>query len=142
MFQWYHKAKICYAYLSDVDLLADTNDVPEAFDRSAWWGRSWTLQELIAPPEVVFYGKDWQRLGTKTRHLTQRIAAVTRIEEQLLLGLQHIAYYSVAQRMSWAANRRATRVEVWRTACLESSMSTCPCFTAKAKRLSFASKKK
>jgi hypothetical protein len=111
MFQWYDTAKICYAYLSDVEPAVDTSDVPEAFEDSAWWRRCWTLQELIAPREVVFYGKGWRQLGAKTRNLTGRIAAVTKIEEPLLLGLQHTDYYSVAQRMSWAADRKATRVE-------------------------------
>ncbi|KAI0672216.1 heterokaryon incompatibility protein-domain-containing protein, partial [Trametes maxima] len=55
MYQWYSLADICYVYLSDVH---DNDGSPEppssAFWKSRWHKRGWTLQELIAPKQVVF----------------------------------------------------------------------------------------
>ncbi|KAK0739504.1 heterokaryon incompatibility protein-domain-containing protein [Apiosordaria backusii] len=62
MFRWYHDADRCYAYLSDVN-------VPEgssvAFEKSRWFNRGWTLQELIAPKDVRFYDSQWFYLGSR-----------------------------------------------------------------------------
>jgi hypothetical protein len=30
-----------------------------------WFGRGWTLQELIAPKRLVFFGTDWNFIGSK-----------------------------------------------------------------------------
>lgn len=30
-----------------------------------WFGRGWTLQELIAPKQLVFFGADWNFIGSK-----------------------------------------------------------------------------
>ena len=56
MYQWYKRASICYAYLADVAGGFPTDD--EAFRRSRWFTRGWTLQELVAPPIVEFYAAD------------------------------------------------------------------------------------
>lgn len=47
MYAWYQNADICYAYLSDV---RDS----EEYGESAWFERGWTLQELLAPADVLF----------------------------------------------------------------------------------------
>jgi hypothetical protein len=53
MFHWYRRAKQCYVYLSDVEMLKEVNDAQtfriswvQAFRRSKWFTRGWTLQEL------------------------------------------------------------------------------------------------
>ncbi len=50
MYKYYEKAAECYAYLSDVNVLAD-------FPHSKWFTRGWTLQELIAPQTVTFLSR-------------------------------------------------------------------------------------
>ena len=52
MYQWYSKAHICYAYLSDIRTAwAVNNPSGHGFDRlsyfknSNWFTRGWTLQE-------------------------------------------------------------------------------------------------
>lgn len=84
MFRWYQKASVCYAYLDDVDersMVAPSdnkNGISQAPDDpwddpwagmlgqtwnerelapARWFTRGWTLQELMAPSKVVFYGK-------------------------------------------------------------------------------------
>lgn len=67
------------------------------------------LQELIAPRVVIFYDRQWHRLGTKSK-LRRDIASETGIDAECL---EHgvVDGQSIAQRMSWAAKRHTTREE-------------------------------
>ena len=62
MYDWYNKAAFCYVYLADVDLDGQNR---LAFEKSRWFTRGWTLQELLAPKQVIFFDCMWRRLGTK-----------------------------------------------------------------------------
>lgn len=111
---WYHYAQVCYAYLADVPGGDDHQSEASEFARSRWFTRGWTLQELLAPSRLVFYGKDWREIGTRTSLLT-RILEVTGIHHD---AFHHDAFgtfgqyrFSIAQRMSWAAKRKTTRIE-------------------------------
>ncbi|KAK2755524.1 hypothetical protein FQN54_006464 [Arachnomyces sp. PD_36] len=110
MYSWYGKADICYAYLVDVPTGTDPNEPVSAFVRSRWFTRGFTLQELIAPSEVVFLSKDWVEFGTKTT-LCDSLAQITLIDEDILLHRKPLNWASVARRMSWAAHRQTTRIE-------------------------------
>ncbi|KAF3003092.1 hypothetical protein E8E13_007957 [Curvularia kusanoi] len=103
MYVWYQAARVCYAYLSDV-----TSIEPRL--ESRWFTRGWTLQELIAPAEVVFYNRQWERLGTKL-DLAQTVKDCTGIPIRVLCEHDDLDSFSVAQKMSWAASRQTTRVE-------------------------------
>lgn len=111
MYQWYRNAEVCYAYLADVPGNDDPHSAAQtsAFVKSRWFKRGWTLQELVAPQAVVFYGKDWTEIGTKSS-LREAIMGITGISGSVLL-MNHPGLVSVAQRMSWAANRQTTREE-------------------------------
>ncbi|KAK5674004.1 hypothetical protein LTS10_013242 [Elasticomyces elasticus] len=50
MFGWYRSAKVCLAYLVDVK----TGEGISSVEKSKWFKRGWTLQELLAPQTVVF----------------------------------------------------------------------------------------
>ncbi|KAI7376277.1 hypothetical protein KC336_g19828, partial [Hortaea werneckii] len=80
------------------------------FIESSWFTRGWTLQELIAPREVRFFGVDWNLLGS-SHQLVETIAARTLIDADLLRGRKELKRYSIAQRMSWAADRVTSRIE-------------------------------
>ncbi|KIW86820.1 uncharacterized protein Z519_12606 [Cladophialophora bantiana CBS 173.52] len=109
MYQWYKESKKCYAYLFDV-LHSKTNAVVgSSFEKSVWFTRGWTLQELLAPREVHFFDCQWNAIGTRTS-LFLRIASITRIAKEALLGTP-LDSFSVAQRMSWAAGRKTTCIE-------------------------------
>lgn len=103
MFQWYQSAEVCLAYLSDVDQSPD-------FRFSRWFTRGWTLQELIAPQVIYFYGRQWQYVGSK-EELSHAIAQITRIDPQILANPSLVRQASVSQRMSWAATRQTERPE-------------------------------
>ncbi|TVY71317.1 Vegetative incompatibility protein HET-E-1 [Lachnellula suecica] len=115
MFRWYQLSKVCYAYLSDVELrdgmemLPDFPKVPCKFGKSRWFTRGWTLQELVAPSQVVFYSQDWELIGTKD-DISTLLEKITRIDSYFLLGAP-IELASVADRMTWAATRTTTRTE-------------------------------
>ena len=113
MYKWYQRAKECYAYLNDVysqGTVAASTEVRREFQGSIWFTRGWTLQELIAPSEVLFYNKRWGFLGSK-RDLTKIIEGITDIESTILSGARAPSTCSIAQRMSWAAGRKTTRPE-------------------------------
>lgn len=112
MFRWYREAEVCYAYLADVDIKTDLTYLQSAIENSRWFTRGWTLQELVAPSDVVFYDSDWAEIGTKT-DLAEIISNVTGVGVTILLKGKRNNFddYSVAKRMFWASRRRTTRVE-------------------------------
>lgn len=69
-----------------------------------------TLQELLAPNVVEFFDRDWSHIGDKIV-LADAIARKTGVSAEVLKGERDMYEASVAQRMSWAAERRATREE-------------------------------
>ncbi|OJT01795.1 Vegetative incompatibility protein HET-E-1 [Trametes pubescens] len=112
MFTWYADAQVCYAYLHDVGDDEDPSAESSAFRRSVWHTRGWTLQELLAPACVIFLSKTWHTLGSK-HSLVVALSEVSRIKRDVLTRsrLDWLEGVSVAERMSWAAHRRTTRVE-------------------------------
>ncbi|KAM0745279.1 hypothetical protein ACQRIT_000663 [Beauveria bassiana] len=104
MYQWYFDADRCYAYLADVPSLKAT------FQESEWFERGFTLQELLAPAEVYFLDDQWNDIGTKAS-LRNAVSLRTGIPSDILSGIADIDTASIAQRMSWAASRKTSRLE-------------------------------
>ncbi|KAF7559180.1 hypothetical protein G7046_g4983 [Stylonectria norvegica] len=94
MYRWYKNAQVCFAYLQDV---------------GRWFSRGWTLQELIAPREVIFYSRTWQEIGTKVT-LHGSISRITGIDGDILTS-GDTSTASVAERMCWASKRQTRRKE-------------------------------
>jgi hypothetical protein len=112
MYRWYQEAGECYAYLADVphnSVNRVTGVTGPEFQKSRWFTRGWTLQELIAPSSVIFLDSEWQEMGTKS-NLQRDISEITGIPDSFLLG-DDLRHASVAQRMSWASKRETTRIE-------------------------------
>ena len=116
MFRWYQRASKCYVYLSDVQVGDEVKDVQafpitwiDAFQRSRWFKRGWTLQELLAPATVDFFSKEGKCLGNKLS-LAYEIHKITAIPVGALRG-QSVADFSVEERMSWAIERTTTLKE-------------------------------
>src|SRR5579871_6176522 len=107
MYQWYQKSQICYVYL-DVILTWSKVEAEAAFLESKWFTRGWTLQELLAPPIVEFYDKDWFNYGTRSS-LEDLIERRTGIKKSILKGAD-LSTCSVAERLRWASKRRTTRI--------------------------------
>ncbi len=110
MFQWYSLAKVCYAFLYDVDDEKNPEAVGSHFRGSRWFKRGWTLQELIAPQEVLFLSKEWALIGTK-HSLSIAIWHASGIDPLVLKHERPLASVCVAERMSWAAPRETSKVE-------------------------------
>ncbi|KAL5088552.1 hypothetical protein Trisim1_006509 [Trichoderma cf. simile WF8] len=129
MFRWYQRASICYAFLSDVPSDDNFRQRGSKFQRSRWFQRGWTLQELLAPKMMRFYGaispsdvnsrratvgthlvQEWRLLGNKGS-MSTTIASITGIPRHYLLGIAALHTASIAQRMSWAAHRDTKRKE-------------------------------
>ncbi|ETS77391.1 hypothetical protein PFICI_11265 [Pestalotiopsis fici W106-1] len=136
MFRWYQNAGICYAYLDDVDVgrvvsdpdladidlddIAGKNNVtdPTSFPHEAlkpfmtkakWFSRGWTLQELLAPPYLVFVDQAWRRIGTR-ESWAEQIRKASRIEARHLTHFDPTDFTacSIAMRFSWASLRETT----------------------------------
>jgi hypothetical protein len=120
MFKWYQRASKCYVYLSDVsvpehDAAAFPITWADAFRRSRWFTRGWTLQELIAPASVEFFSREGKLLGSKIS-LEREIHNITNIPLSALRG-QNLDKFGDEERMSWVASR-ATTVKEDRVYCL------------------------
>ena len=132
MFKWYANAEECYVYMRDVPSLeqAPPDLFWRSFDSSDWFNRGWTLQEMLAPATVVFCTSKWEVFGHMQTNagkkqylglgpfsdalrfeLNERISQITGVQMQYLSGSESIESASIARRMSWAANRKTTRVE-------------------------------
>lgn len=137
MFRWYQSAGICYAYLDDVDaeivvnrpgflVSGDLDDTagrdnvadPTSFSHRAlkafliqakWFTRGWTLQELLAPPYLVFVDQAWRRIGTR-ESWADEIKEASRIEARHLTNFSptNFTSCSIAMRLSWASCRETT----------------------------------
>ncbi|KAM4066346.1 heterokaryon incompatibility protein [Hirsutella rhossiliensis] len=110
MYAWYKNSDVCYTYLSGVSAAADTSKTDGEFARCRWFTRGWTLQELLAPVDLVFFSQDWIKIGEKAA-LSRPLSVITGIDEGILTGARALESASVARRMSWAAHRRTTRPE-------------------------------
>lgn len=111
MYKWYARAFICYAYLSDIfSASPEDPNFDEEVALSRWFARGWTLQELLAPKNVIFFNRDWTQLGSK-HTLRRTVSIITRIDIDILSDPSILFEASIALRMSWAAKRQTTRLE-------------------------------
>lgn len=137
MFQWYKLSNRCYVYLSDV---SSGNEAIQRLSESRWFTRGWTLQELLAPKEIVFLAQDWVTIGYKVNQkshktrlvssvgdaevddlntdnflsyadLADKLSTITDIPVDFLIGKKGLWQACVAQRMFWASRRETTREE-------------------------------
>ncbi|KAB5572677.1 hypothetical protein GE09DRAFT_679835 [Coniochaeta sp. 2T2.1] len=115
MFDWYALSGACLAYLDDVPSQG-VADPRSAFCGSRWFTRGWTLQELLAPPDVRFYDKNWAYLGLRSA-MTDQVTRATGIHATFLepttpvIAREKLDGASIAMRMSWVSTRETTRAE-------------------------------
>lgn len=107
MYRWYQRSDICYAFLSD---LPAASSLKTSLKECRWFKRGWTLQELIAPENLYFFDQDWNNRGSK-KDLVEILSDITGINTSILLHAQQLSSVAVAQRLSWAADRKTTRIE-------------------------------
>jgi hypothetical protein len=111
MFRWYKQAIVCFAYLEDLPPAAERTDIDKSgFELCRWFTRGWTLQELIGPKDLEFYDCTWQSRGTKAS-LGYLVSHITSINLEVLNDGSILESIPIANRMSWAAGRKTTRIE-------------------------------
>ncbi|KIJ66922.1 hypothetical protein HYDPIDRAFT_108890 [Hydnomerulius pinastri MD-312] len=108
MFRWYRNAHVCIAYL------AQTTSV-EDFRSEVWFTRGWTLQELLAPEKMKFYGKEWTALGNSANDKDDR-TIMNALEWATEIPMEDLQWFSpgtrrVREKMAWASKRQTTRIE-------------------------------
>jgi predicted protein tyrosine phosphatase len=100
IFRWYPSTIRRFFTLSDVysPQVCETK-----LQRSRWFTRGWTLQELLAPRVVEFFSREWCKLGDKIS-LKSEIHEVTAIPYEALEGAP-LSQFSVEERFRWRQNR-------------------------------------
>ncbi len=71
--------------------------------------RGWTLQELIAPSDMLFFDKYWNEIGSR-ESLRLIIEEVTGVPQPVLLKASPQGRCKV-EILSWAAREETTRLE-------------------------------
>lgn len=103
IFEYYSMSAVCYAYLADI------KNPDESLQKSRWFTRGWTLQELLPPRVVIFFDRSWKEVGEKQANYG-RICSSTGIPEEVVKGFS-VEICNIAQRRAWASQRQTTREE-------------------------------
>jgi hypothetical protein len=115
MFRWYRNSHICVALLSETE---DLQALQSGRKIDPWFLRGWTLQELLAPSQIKFYGKNWEPLISLhtcyndrfSEKIMQEISRITHIPWKDLKSFNP-GTNRVPEKMLWASKRRTTRIE-------------------------------
>lgn len=113
MFRMFRNSAVCLVFLGDVSLEAreTTSEVAgNLLRKSRWLRRIWTLTELIASKDVLFFDRDWRQFGTKMSLLCE-LSDATRIDLPVLENSQCLSEFSIGRRMSWASTCSYDREE-------------------------------
>ncbi|KAG1736192.1 hypothetical protein EDB19DRAFT_1878603, partial [Suillus lakei] len=120
MFRWYRNSHVCIAFLSETaDLAALRIQEKGGIDEKeidAWFVRGWTLQELLAPSQIKFYGKDWEPLiqgSTNDRDGKDIMGKISKLTD---IGMDDLKSFTpgtdrVPEKLFWASRRGTTRTE-------------------------------
>jgi hypothetical protein len=108
MYRWYREAYICIVHLAQSQSL-------ETLGIDEWFARSWTLQELLAPLRMKFYGPSWTPFTQNDNDKDDAtfvfaLSRATNIPPNDLCNFRP-GPNRAWERMTWAANRQATRIE-------------------------------
>ncbi|PKK53974.1 hypothetical protein CI102_1159 [Trichoderma harzianum] len=114
MFRWYRDAAMCYAYLEDAsEDIKPPITSSSSIEHCRWFTRGWTLQELLAPKEIVFFGAKWTTIGRKT-DLGEILEQITRVPCNILTrDMRHcMGIFDVNMPMIYGEGRNAfTRLQ-------------------------------
>ncbi|KAF4460880.1 Vegetative incompatibility HET-E-1 [Fusarium albosuccineum] len=121
MFAYYQRSVICFAYLSDVPTASsiDREALLWQVRQSRWFTRGWTLQELLAPEELVFYASDWSFIGWRNHPgFSTLISQITNFDREYLTGDEtlrrmHLKKNVLAVNEKDDTNRRHGILRAW-----------------------------
>ncbi|OAX34889.1 hypothetical protein K503DRAFT_723777 [Rhizopogon vinicolor AM-OR11-026] len=108
MYRWYRDAYICIVHLTQ-------SESSETLGIDEWFIRGWTLQELLAPLRMKFYGPSWTPLTPNENDKDDAtfvfaLSRVTKIPPNDLCDFLP-GPNRAWEKMTWAVNRKTTRVE-------------------------------
>lgn len=112
-FRVFRDSVVCLVYLEHVSVQAGktTSEVAGTLLRnSPWLRRIWTLTELIASKELIFFDRDGREFGTKMSLLPE-LSKATGIDRPVLETADCLSNFSVGRRMSWASDCSYEREE-------------------------------
>ncbi|KAI6032392.1 hypothetical protein EDC04DRAFT_68106 [Pisolithus marmoratus] len=110
MFSWYRRSSLTMVHLSDV---SETGSLAS----SVWFKRGWTLQELLAPANVLFYTHGWSLyMNCDTPNHKTDPALLAELQNATGIADQHLMNFcpgmdNARSRLHWASGRRTTRPE-------------------------------
>ncbi|KAF9229856.1 hypothetical protein BU15DRAFT_24634, partial [Melanogaster broomeanus] len=115
MFLWYRNSALTIVYLGDAHI--------DAMEKSVWFKRGWTLQELLAPRVIQLYKKDWTPFGKAGRDENNNLFN-HKAEPELLKSLcrasgvteEHLQDFTpgrgpARERLKWASEREVFKKE-------------------------------
>jgi hypothetical protein len=118
MYRWYRDAEVCFAYIVDFKMVpfGGVADKIQALERSRWFSRGWTLQELIAPRKRLFFSNNWSPIRfsageNQSDSLDGILASIADVSLDVLLHRKSLSKICVAERISWASQRETSRDE-------------------------------
>ncbi|KAH8880902.1 HET-domain-containing protein [Thozetella sp. PMI_491] len=88
MFRWYQRSTVCYVYLAD---LVEGANLKTELPGCKWFTRGWTLQELIAPHDIIFFDREWNKIGSKGS-LMKELSIITGIDIYVLEHKTPLSY--------------------------------------------------
>jgi len=114
MYKWYHNARVCYVYLSDIPCCTWSTtreeDAEHSFLSSRWFTRGWTFQELLAPRKLLFFSADGAVIGDRAS-FTECIARKTQIPRSVLERSDNARKFNAQSRIRWTMHRKTKREE-------------------------------
>lgn len=115
MYEFYAYATVCYAYLAEVDRTLESWEA--SFMTANWFNRGWTLQELLAPRDLIYVDRNWREIGSRAQKgapglglgdvLRNRSIWAQRRGNSTNLPIPN----NLVTQLSWAAKRQTTVLE-------------------------------
>lgn len=105
MLRWHRLAHICIVHSSEA------TSIPfDEWEKDVWFTRGWTLQDLLAPKRMKFYGKSWKELADmdNDKNHTERVADHKYLRPR---SASFPAWDLIRERMSSASKRITTRTK-------------------------------
>ncbi|KAL4072271.1 hypothetical protein J3A83DRAFT_3006493 [Scleroderma citrinum] len=109
MFSWYRKSALTMVHLADVT-------EPGLLCNSGWFRRGWTLQELLAPENLLFFTRDWSLYKDGVLNHKGDSTILSELEQATGIASEHLTQFcpgvdDARSRLQWASGRLTTRPE-------------------------------
>ncbi|KAK7444293.1 hypothetical protein VKT23_015304 [Stygiomarasmius scandens] len=102
MYSYYRNSAVCLVYLFDKYIFS-----PDLW-QSEWFRRGWTLLELLAPQEELFFDMTWTCVGSRG-DMKQGIHRTTNIDTEVLDGTISFKDVDAQKKIFWIRNRFTSR---------------------------------